>query len=172
MKRSSFSQALKESLGSSWKVVVLVLLVMFLRGLVELSFLTFMPVFFVQKGFSVVSAGAIYALFIVSGISSGLLSGHIADRIGFKPVFLFTFLFMTLALWFAFGLIIFGGWVPESTTPYIFIALLGGVFSLFMRLLVVLSIAEHLQSYEKYRLKLLKRIKILKNTIEKGNSRI
>ena len=72
---------------------------MFLRGLVELSFLTFMPVLFVQKGFSVVSAGIIYALFIVSGTTSGLLSGHITDRIGFKPVFLITFLFMSPALW-------------------------------------------------------------------------
>lgn len=72
---------------------------MFLRSLVEQSFLTFMPVLFVQKGFSVVSAGSIYALFIVSGTISGLLSGHIADRIGFKPVFLFIFLFMAPALW-------------------------------------------------------------------------
>jgi FSR family fosmidomycin resistance protein-like MFS transporter len=109
MKRSGFFEALKESLGSSWKVVALVLFVMFLRGLVELSFLTFMPVLFVQDGFSVVSAGTIYALFIVSGTTSGLLSGHIADRIGFKPVFLFTFLFMAPALWLLMQLN--GNWV-------------------------------------------------------------
>ena len=99
MKRSGFFETLKESLGNAWKVVALILLVMFLRALVEQSFLTFMPVLFVQKGFSVVSAGMIYALFIVSGTTSGLLSGHITDRIGFRPVFLFVFIFMTPALW-------------------------------------------------------------------------
>ena len=99
MKRSGFFGALKESLGSAWKIVALIWLVMFLRAVVGQSFLTFMPVLFVEKGFSVVSAGMIYALFIVSGTFSGLLSGHISDRIGFKPVFLFTFLFMAPALW-------------------------------------------------------------------------
>jgi len=99
MKRSGFFGALKESLGSAWKIIALIWLVMFLRAVVGQSFLTFMPVLFVQKGFSVVSAGTIYAIFIVSGTVSGLLSGHISDRIGFKPVFLFTFLFMAPALW-------------------------------------------------------------------------
>ena len=91
LKRSGFIGALKESLGNSWKIVVLILVVMFLRALVEQSFLTFMSVLFVQKGFSVISAGSIYALFIISGAFSCLLSGHLADRIGFKPVFLFIF---------------------------------------------------------------------------------
>ncbi len=99
MKRFGFFRTLKESLGSAWKVIALIWLVMFLRAMVGQSFLTFMPVLFVQKGFSVVSAGTIYALFLVSGTISGLLSGHISDRIGFKPVFLFSFLFMAPALW-------------------------------------------------------------------------
>ncbi len=99
MKRSGFLGAIKESLGSAWKVIALIWLVMFMRAVVGQSFLTFMPVLFVQKGFSVVSAGTIYAVFLVSGTLSGLLSGHISDRIGFKPVFLFIFLFMSPALW-------------------------------------------------------------------------
>ena len=99
MKRSGFFGAIKESLGSAWKVIGLIWLVMFMRAVVGQSFLTFMPVLFVQKGYSVVSAGTIYAVFLVSGTLSGLLSGHISDRIGFKPVFLFTFLFMSPALW-------------------------------------------------------------------------
>lgn len=99
MKRSGFWGTLKESLGDAWKIIALIWLVMFLRAVVGQAFLTFMPVLFVQKGFSVVSAGTIYALFLVSGTLSGLLSGLISDRIGFKPVFLFTFLFMTPALW-------------------------------------------------------------------------
>jgi len=99
LKRNGFLGALKESLGSAWKPISLIWLVMFMRALVGQSFLTFMPVLYVQEGFSVVSAGAIYSLFTVSGTVSGLLSGHISDRIGFKPVFLFTYLFMAPALW-------------------------------------------------------------------------
>jgi FSR family fosmidomycin resistance protein-like MFS transporter len=98
LKRAGFFGALKESLGAAWKVVALIWLVMFLRALVGQSFLTFMPVLYVGEGFSVISAGAIYSIFIMSGTISGLLSGHISDRIGFKPVFIFSFLFMAPAL--------------------------------------------------------------------------
>jgi FSR family fosmidomycin resistance protein-like MFS transporter len=68
-----------------------------------------MPVLYVREGFSVVEAGGIYALFIVSGTVSGLLSGHISDRIGFKPVFMFSFLFMAPTLWLLMQLQ--GNWV-------------------------------------------------------------
>ncbi|MFH2094001.1 MAG: MFS transporter [Pseudomonadota bacterium] len=100
MKRTGFWGALQESLGDVWKVVALIWLVMLLRAIVGQSFLTFMPVLYVQEGFSVVQAGAIYAIFIVSGTISGLLSGLLSDRIGFKPVFLFSYLCMAPALWF------------------------------------------------------------------------
>jgi FSR family fosmidomycin resistance protein-like MFS transporter len=68
-----------------------------------------MPVLYVREGFSVISAGAIYSIFIMSGTVSGLLSGHISDRIGFKPVFIFSFLFMAPALWLLMQLN--GNWV-------------------------------------------------------------
>ncbi len=109
LRRAGFIGALKESLGSAWKVVALIWLVMFLRAVVGQSFLTFMPVLYVREGFSVVSAGGIYAIFIVSGTLSGLLSGHISDRIGFKPVFIFSFLFMAPTLWLLMQL--HGNWV-------------------------------------------------------------
>ncbi|GAB6193025.1 MFS transporter [Desulfocastanea catecholica] len=109
LRRAGFFGTLKESLGSAWKAVALIWLVMFLRAVVGQSFLTFMPVLYVQEGLSVVSAGGIYALFLVSGTVSGLLAGHISDRIGFKPVFLFSFLFMAPALWLLMQLS--GGWV-------------------------------------------------------------
>ncbi len=109
LRRAGFFVTLKESLGSAWKAVALIWLVMFLRAVVGQSFLTFMPVLYVQEGLSVVSAGGIYALFLVSGTVSGLLAGHISDRIGFKPVFLFSFLFMAPALWLLMQLS--GNWV-------------------------------------------------------------
>jgi FSR family fosmidomycin resistance protein-like MFS transporter len=99
MRRFGFLGTLKDSLGHVWKIIALIWLIMFLRAVVGQSFLTFMPVLFVQKGFSVVEAGTIYAVFLVSGTLSGLLAGHISDRIGFKPVFFFSFFFMAPALW-------------------------------------------------------------------------
>lgn len=99
LNRAGFFSALRESLGDVWKIIFLIWLTMFLRAVVGQAFLTFLPVLYVQQGFSVVQAGAIYAIFIISGTFSGLLSGHISDRIGFKPVFLGVFLVMGPALW-------------------------------------------------------------------------
>jgi FSR family fosmidomycin resistance protein-like MFS transporter len=118
LNRSGFLGALKESLGNVWKIIVLIWLVMFVRAVVGQSFLTFMPILFVQKGFSVVSAGTIYAIFLVTGTLSGLLAGHMSDRVGFKPVFIFTFLFMAPALWLLLQLN--GNWI------YLGAALAGG----------------------------------------------
>jgi FSR family fosmidomycin resistance protein-like MFS transporter len=109
LKNFGFLGAIKQSLGDAWKPVSLIWLVMFLRAVVGQSFLTFMPVLFVQQGFSVVAAGGIYAVFLLAGTVSGLLSGHISDRIGFKPVLLFVFLLMPPALWLLLG--VGGVWV-------------------------------------------------------------
>jgi FSR family fosmidomycin resistance protein-like MFS transporter len=45
-----------------------------------------------------VAAGGIFALLTAAGTFSGLLAGHLADRIGFKPVFLTFHALMTPAL--------------------------------------------------------------------------
>lgn len=99
LNRAGFFSALRESLGDVWKIIFLIWLTMFLRAVVGQAFLTFMPVLYVREGFTVVQSGLIYAIFIVAGTFSGLLSGHISDRIGFKPVFLCSFLLMGPALW-------------------------------------------------------------------------
>ncbi len=104
-----FFGSLKASLGSAWKAVTLIWLVMFLRALVGQSFLTFLPVLYVQKGFTVVSAGVIFSLFTVAGTFSGLLAGHISDRVGYKPVFAVTHALMAPALWLLLQLQ--GAWV-------------------------------------------------------------
>jgi FSR family fosmidomycin resistance protein-like MFS transporter len=93
-----FYRALKDALGHVWRTIVLVWLVMVLRAVVGQSFITFAPVLMVQEGYSLVAAGGIFALFTAAGTFSGLLGGHLADRIGYKPVFLAAHALMTPAL--------------------------------------------------------------------------
>ncbi|RJQ83936.1 MAG: MFS transporter [Desulfobacteraceae bacterium] len=100
MRSLGFIGSIRESLGDAWKSVALIWLVMVARAIVGQSFITFMPVLYVQKGFSVVSAGLIFSLFTMAGTVSGLAAGHAADRIGFRRVFLWTHAFMAPALYF------------------------------------------------------------------------
>jgi len=109
LRHLGFVKSVREALGTAWKAVALIWMVMVLRAIVGQSFLTFMPVLYVQKGYSVVSAGVIFSLFTVAGALSGLLSGHIADRIGFKPIFFISHLLMAPAL--LFFLHLKGNWV-------------------------------------------------------------
>jgi MFS transporter, FSR family, fosmidomycin resistance protein len=93
-----FLGSIRESMGGVWKSIVCIWVVMVLRAVISQSFLTFIPIHYVRKGFSVLDAGIIFSLFTVAGSISGLIAGHIADRIGYKPVFIFTFLLMTPVL--------------------------------------------------------------------------
>ncbi len=93
-----FFGSIRENLGSAWKTVAVIWLVMFLRAIVGQSFLTFLPVMYVQKGLTVVSAGVIFSLFTVAGTFSGLAAGHISDKIGFKPVFFYAHALITPVL--------------------------------------------------------------------------
>jgi len=82
-----FIGSIKEVLGSVWKPIVLIWVVMVLRSFVGQSFLTFIPVLFAKEGYSLVSIGTMISLFTVAGAISGLLAGHYADRVGYKPIF-------------------------------------------------------------------------------------
>jgi FSR family fosmidomycin resistance protein-like MFS transporter len=110
-----FYRALKEAVGHVWRTIVLIWLVMVLRAVVGQSFITFAPVLMVQEGYSLVAAGGIFALFTAAGTISGLLAGHMADRFGFKPVFLTAHGLMTPALLWM--LDCRGGWIyPAAFT--------------------------------------------------------
>ena len=89
---------LKKQFGAVWQSIFLIWLVMVLRAVVGQSFMTFMPVLLVQRGYALVSGGAMITLFTLAGTVSGLLSGYLADRIGSRPVFMAAHLLMTPAL--------------------------------------------------------------------------
>jgi len=63
---------------------------MVMRSFAGQSFITFMPVLFVREGFSLVSVGTLVSMFTVAGAVSGIVAGHLSDRIGFKKIFYVT----------------------------------------------------------------------------------
>jgi FSR family fosmidomycin resistance protein-like MFS transporter len=89
--RKDFLGSLKESIGDVWKPIVLIWSIACLRAFVEQSLLTFIPMLTAAEGHSLVSVGSILSLFTVGGSVSALVCGHLVDRIGFKPIYYFSF---------------------------------------------------------------------------------
>ena len=100
LRHLGFFGSIRRTLGSAAKPIALIWLVMVLRAVVGQSFMTFMPVLYVQEGFSLVSAGALFSLFTMAGTVSGLIAGHLSDRMGFRPIFFVTHSLMTPSLLF------------------------------------------------------------------------
>jgi FSR family fosmidomycin resistance protein-like MFS transporter len=75
---------------------------MVMRAFVSQSFQTFIPVLFVQEGYSLISAGAMIASFSLAGALGGLLAGYISDKIGYRSVFMGSFILTTPCLYYAY----------------------------------------------------------------------
>lgn len=90
-----FFAVIRETLSPAWKPIALVWTVMTLRAVVGQSFMTFIPVLYVNQGYSLVSAGLIFSLFTLAGTFSGIAAGYLSDRIGFKIIFFTTHALMT-----------------------------------------------------------------------------
>ncbi len=98
LSRTDFLGMLKESFGEVWKPVLLIWSIAFSRAFVEQSVLTFIPVLAAAEGHSLVSVGGIVSLFTIGGSISALVCGHLVDRIGFKPVYFFSFVLSSPSL--------------------------------------------------------------------------
>ncbi len=107
-----FIGSIREVLGTVWKSIVLIWVVMVLRTFVAQSFMTFIPVLFAREGYSLVSIGTMVSLFTVAGAMSGLLAGHLSDRIGYKPIFYSAFGLTTPSLYLV--LFLTGNWIYFS----------------------------------------------------------
>jgi len=89
LKDLGFIQSIKAVFQGVWKSIVLIWIVMVLRAYVGFSFRTFITILYAQKGYSLVAIGTIVSIYTVAGSISGLLAGHLSDRIGYKPIFYF-----------------------------------------------------------------------------------
>jgi FSR family fosmidomycin resistance protein-like MFS transporter len=95
MAQYGFLETLRQTLGSVWQPILLIWIVMVMRALVGQSLMTFMPILWVQKGHTIVSAGILFSIFTISGTVAGILCGHLSDRIGYKRLLWITHGFMT-----------------------------------------------------------------------------
>ncbi len=113
MAQYGFLETLRQTLGSVWQPILLIWIVMVVRALVGQSLMTFMPVLWVQKGHTVVSAGILFSIFTISGTVAGILCGYISDRIGYKRL-----LWITHSLMAPFLLVFLlapGKWIYPAT---------------------------------------------------------
>jgi len=113
MAQFGFLETLRQTLGSVWQPILLIWIVMVMRSLVGQSLMTFMPVLWVQKGHTIVSAGVLFSIFTISGTVSGILCGHLSDRMGYKRLLWITHGLMTPFL-LAF-LLVPGKWIYPAT---------------------------------------------------------
>jgi len=112
LKDLGFIGSLREVLGPVWKTILLIWVVMVLRTFTAQSFMTFIPVLYAQEGYSLISIGTMVSLFTVGGAISGLLAGHLSDRIGYKPIFYSALGLMTPSLYLV--LFLPGNWIYVS----------------------------------------------------------
>jgi len=114
-----FLGSIKEALGTVWKSIVILWIVLVLRAFTSQSFMTFIPVLYSKEGYSLVSIGSIVSLFTVAGAISGLLAGHLSDRVGYKMIFIVTHSLATPSLL----LLIF----PSGNWAYVTAFIAGGL---------------------------------------------
>ena len=113
MAQYGFFETLRQTLGSVWQPILLIWVTMVVRALVGQSLMTFMPVLWVQRGHTIVSAGILFSIFTISGTLAGILCGYLSDRMGYKRLLWITHGLMTPFL-FLF-LLVPGNWIYPAT---------------------------------------------------------
>ncbi len=90
LRDQGFLGSMRDAFGDAWRPILVLWFIMVLRSFTGQSFLTFLPVLFAREGYSLVSVGIMISLFTVGGALSGILAGHLSDRIGFRKIFYVT----------------------------------------------------------------------------------
>ncbi len=90
LKDLGFLGSMRDAFGGVWRPILVLWFIMVLRSYTGQSFITFMPVLFAREGYSLISVGVMVSLFTVGGALSGILAGHLSDRIGFRRIFYVT----------------------------------------------------------------------------------
>lgn len=100
----TFIQEIRDSLGPSWKAVMVIWFIASMRSITDVGIRSFFPILFVDSGHSLISAGVVLSLYIFGGSASAMICGALADYIGYKPIFYASFaLSPPCILWFVFS---------------------------------------------------------------------
>ena len=109
LRHLGFFGSIREVIGDAWKPLLLIWMISVLRSFVSQVFGTFIPVLCSREGYSLFSIGLIVSSYNIAGAISGLIAGHLSDRIGYKPIFYASSLLSTLFL--LMFLYLPGGWI-------------------------------------------------------------
>ena len=125
LKKLGFWGSIRDVLGPVWKPLAIIYIVIVFRTFVMHSVTTFVPILFAGEGYNLVAVGGIISIFTVAGALSGVIAGHLADRIGYKPVFLASYLLASPSLYlflhargnWLFAAAFLAGFITLSTLP-------------------------------------------------------
>lgn len=74
-----------------WTPILLLWLICSLRTLADVALKTFYPVLHMERGNSLISTGAVLAVYMLGGSLSAIVAGQIADTRGYRGVFIWSF---------------------------------------------------------------------------------
>lgn len=109
---------LRASLTPVWRPLFLLYILVVIRSAVQMCFVSFLPLYFSQRGLSTVDAGKATTLFLFFGALGGFSGGTLADRFGGKNVISLSMLFS--------GPLIMAFLLTEGVSSY-FLLTLGGI---------------------------------------------
>ncbi len=122
----------KKALTTMRPVLIPLSIILVTRALAFVSVSTFLPTFLTEEGANLMLAGASLSVLEAAGVVGALLSGPLSDRIGRRPVMVFSLISTSL---FIFLLLNLQGWLQ-------FPALLGLGFGLLSMTPVVMAIVQ------------------------------
>jgi FSR family fosmidomycin resistance protein-like MFS transporter len=102
LKNMGFIGSIRDALGSVWKPLLVIWFIIVFRVYVVQTIMTFVPMMLTKEGYDLVTVGGIISAFVVAGSISSVLAGALADRVGFKPIFLVSYLLASPCLYLFF----------------------------------------------------------------------
>jgi MFS transporter, FSR family, fosmidomycin resistance protein len=91
--KASVQQGVRQALGAVWQPLSQLYILVVIRSAVQMCFVSFLPLYFSQKGLPPLLAGKLTTLFLFFGALGGFSGGALADKFGGKNVISFSMLF-------------------------------------------------------------------------------
>ncbi len=84
--------ALFELLHKQLKPIVVLYVLVVLRSVIQVTFTSFLPLYWTMQGYTEVQGSQFLTLFLLAGGSAAFLGGTLSDRFGEKPIMIFSML--------------------------------------------------------------------------------